>query len=211
MSDNSKVSTTKKHIDDITYYYQLHSRIYDATRWSFLFGRSELIKQIPSLPTSPRILEVGCGTGKNIIQLNQRFPDAQITGVDVSPHMLQKARQKNAGASINFKKMRYGPGSLNEETYDLILLSYSMTMMGIEYSKLISELKNNLNRDGYLAVVDFHTSPFSWFKTWMEINHVDFSGDLYPRLENNFDSKRISFNRAYLGLWNYFQFIGTKN
>ena len=211
MNNKTTLSTAEKHRHNISQYYRIHSYIYDATRWSFLFGRTALVKHIPALPPNPQILEVGCGTGKNIIQLKQRFPDAQITGVDLSPHMLKKARKKITDSSTTFKKMHYSLDNLNKKNYDLILFSYSLTMMGIEYSQIITRIKNDISPNGYLAIVDFHTSPFSWFKNWMEINHVDFSGNLYPRLENNFKSKQISFHRAYLGLWNYFQFIATKN
>lgn len=209
MSNASKTFATEEYAKNVAEYYRFHSQIYDATRWSFLFGRSSLIGQIPVLPTNPRILEVGCGTGKNLIKLKQRFPHAQIAGIDVSPHMLEKAQKKITDYSIILKKMRYG--NLNEEPYDLILLSYSLTMMGLEYPKIITRLKNDLSTTGYLAVVDFHASPFSWFRKWMEMNHVDFTGDLYPHLESNFSSIQTRFHNAYFGLWNYFLFIGTKN
>ena len=55
-------------------YYQFHSRIYDATRWSFLFGREEVLLRAASVTTPKRILEVGCGTGRNLPGLRRRFP-----------------------------------------------------------------------------------------------------------------------------------------
>ncbi|MDZ7659194.1 hypothetical protein [Fodinibius sp.] len=84
-------------------------------------------------------------------------------------------------------------------------------MMAAGYPQIITRLKNDLRANGYLAVVDFYTSPFSWFRKWMGMNHVDFTGDLYPFLEKNFKSIQTNFQNAYLGLWNYFQFIGTPN
>ncbi|WP_445665999.1 class I SAM-dependent methyltransferase [Fodinibius sp. AD559] len=211
MSNISEISVAEKHTKNVTKYYRFHSRIYDATRWSFLFGRTALIEQIPALPVNPRILEVGCGTGKNLIHLKQRFPDAQITGVDLSPDMLEKARENIADSSITLKRMRYGSANLNKKPYDLILLSYSLTMMRAKYPQILKQLKNDLNANGFLAVVDFHTSPFSWFRKWMEINHVDFSGDLYPHLKENFTSIQTNFHNAYLGLWDYFLFVGKQN
>lgn len=75
-------------------YYQLHSRIYDATRWSFLFGRTAILDDIDAAGAPGRILEVGCGTGKNLVALAHRFPLASITGVDLSETMLEVARRK---------------------------------------------------------------------------------------------------------------------
>ncbi len=124
--------------------------------------------------------------------------------------MIGKAQKNITTPSISLKKMRYGSGKLKEETYDLILLSYTLTMMGAEYSHIVSRIKNNLNANGYLAVVDFHTSPFSWFRKWMNVNHVDFSGDWYPLLEENFSLTHAKIQNAYFGLWNYVLLISTK-
>ncbi len=211
MSNTSEIPLTENNARNVAQYYRRHSQIYDATRWSFLFGRTRLIEQIHALPNNPKILEVGCGTGKNLIQLKQKYADASITGVDLSPDMLEKAKNKITDSSIILKRMRYGSGNLNTENYDLILLSYSLTMMGAEYPHIITALKNDLNTDGCLAVVDFHTSPFSWFRKWMEMNHVDFEGSLYSLLGENFTSMHTNIHQAYLGLWNYFLFIGKQN
>lgn len=211
MSNTSEIPLTENQQRNVAQYYRLHAQIYDATRWSFLFGRTGIIEQIPDLPANPHILEVGCGTGKNLIQLKQKYSNASITGADLSPDMLKKAKNKITDSSITLKRMRYGSGNLNTENYDLILLSYSLTMMGAEYRQIITALKNDLNTDGYLAVVDFHTSPFSWFQKWMEMNHVDFEGNLYSALGENFTSIHTNIHQAYLGLWNYFLFVGKQN
>ena len=75
-------------------YYRLHSRIYDVTRWSFLFGRNTLMKIISDLAQPSRILDVGCGTGDNVLRLHQEFPAASLTGLDMSSAMLSVARKK---------------------------------------------------------------------------------------------------------------------
>ena len=48
-------------------YYALHSRIYDATRWTFLFGRESILRRSAKIAAPERILEVGCGTGRNLV------------------------------------------------------------------------------------------------------------------------------------------------
>ncbi|MEZ4622108.1 MAG: class I SAM-dependent methyltransferase [Caldilineaceae bacterium] len=69
----------------LTRYYRFHAKLYDLTRWSFLFGREALIRTLPGCCRATRILEVGCGTGKNLMVLAAAFPAAEITGVDLSP------------------------------------------------------------------------------------------------------------------------------
>lgn len=210
MNNKSELLIRDKHLNRVINYYRFHSHIYDATRWSFLFGRKKLINNIPSLPSDSRILEIGCGTGQNIIRLNERFSEADITGIDLSPDMLIKARKNIPSPSITLKNKHYPTGDTGNQQFDLILLSYSLTMMGKNYQQIITSLKNDLKANGYLAVVDFNHSPFSWFKQWMNVNHVDFSGSLYPLLNQNFKSQKSSLHNAYFGLWDYFLFIGTK-
>ncbi|MGB4876086.1 MAG: class I SAM-dependent methyltransferase, partial [Candidatus Competibacter sp.] len=72
----------------LTRYYRWHAPLYDATRWSFLFGRAALIRGIALHRRPRRILEVGCGTGANLLRLSRWFPDADITGLDLSADML---------------------------------------------------------------------------------------------------------------------------
>ncbi|MEM1357475.1 MAG: methyltransferase domain-containing protein, partial [Bacteroidota bacterium] len=82
--------TIKDH--PLSQYYQFQSRIYDLTRWSFLFGRKHLLASLPFRPTEPlQILEVGCGTGHNLLRLAKKYPEAEITGIDLSTDMLAKA------------------------------------------------------------------------------------------------------------------------
>ena len=76
----------------LTRYYRWHARLYDATRWSFLFGRTALIRAIAADSQPRRILEIGCGTGSNLLYLHRQFPDAAITGLDLSADMLPEFR-----------------------------------------------------------------------------------------------------------------------
>ena len=48
-----------------------------------------------SLPHPSSVLDLGCGTGRLLNRLAQKFPDLQGTGVDLSPQMLKEARETN--------------------------------------------------------------------------------------------------------------------
>lgn len=79
----------------ISQYYVLQSKIYDLTRWSFLFGRNAIIQEIKHhQPDARQILEIGCGTGRNLIRLASAFPEADIKGMDVSLDMLRIAHKR---------------------------------------------------------------------------------------------------------------------
>lgn len=50
-----------------------------------------------SLPQGSAVLDLACGTGDFTVELSERWPYSRITGVDLTPQMLDIARLKLAG------------------------------------------------------------------------------------------------------------------
>ena len=195
-------------------YYRLHAWIYDATRWSFLFNRAGLVRLLGQSVAAPaRILEVGCGTGKNLVLLNQRFPTAHITGLDLSEAMLEKARRKTlsltAGSSALVRSCYDAPVS-EGAPFDLVLFSYALSMFNPGWKAALAAAFQDLRAGGVMAVVDFHDTAFPLFRRWMGVNHVRMDAHLLGRLEEMYEPCIRRIHRAYGGLWRYFMFAGTK-
>jgi len=181
-------------------YYRLHSRIYDATRWTFLFGRTRIIDEIAAVhPAS--ILEVGCGTGRNLVNLARRFPRAAITGVDLSETMLGLARRKLApfGARIRLLHRAYDAPLAASPGFDLVLFSYALSMFNPGFDTAITAAHRDVAPGGHIAVVDFQDTPLPLFARWMGVNHVRMEGHL----------RRL--HPAYGGVWRYLIFVGRKD
>ena len=70
--------------------YRRQRHIYDATRKYYLLGRDGAIAALAPLP-GETVLEIGCGTGRNLISVARRFPSAAVYGLDVSSAMLATA------------------------------------------------------------------------------------------------------------------------
>jgi S-adenosylmethionine-diacylgycerolhomoserine-N-methlytransferase len=191
-------------------YYRLHARIYDATRWSFLFGRTAILDAVATAATPPRILEVGCGTGKNLASLALRFPEASITGVDLSETMLALARGKTArfGERVRLFHRAYDSPLGNEPGFDLVLFSYALSMFNPGYDAAIAAAQRDLVPGGHIAVVDFHDTPLPVFAHWMGVNHVRMDGQLQPPLRAQFTPVADHLHRAYGGVWRYLLFVG---
>ena len=47
-----------------------------------------------------RILDLGCGTGLELDAIFRRFPQMRVTGVDLSPAMLERLREKHGGRAL---------------------------------------------------------------------------------------------------------------
>ncbi len=197
----------------LTRYYRWHARLYDATRWSFLFGRAALVRSIALLPNPPRnILEIGCGTGDNLLRLVRQFPEAAVTGLDLSADMLARARRKleRCQLPVALLQQRYDRPLYPEPVFDLIVFSYCLSMINPGWNQAVDSALRDLRPGGRLAVVDFHDTRFPAFQRWMAVNHVRMDGHLPPCLNARCRPLLQTPGVAYAGLWRYFRFIGQK-
>src|ERR1700688_648640 len=70
--------------------YRRQRHIYDGTRRYYLLGRDQMISGLrPDAGAS--VLEIGCGTGRNLVLGSRLYPSARIFGIDVSTEMLTSA------------------------------------------------------------------------------------------------------------------------
>jgi S-adenosylmethionine-diacylgycerolhomoserine-N-methlytransferase len=197
-------------------YYRLHAHIYDATRWSFLFGRSRLIQLAATAFGAEgrggdlAIVEVGCGTGRNLPALARAFPTARLTGVDLCAPMLHRAKRAAAVAPsrIRLVQAAYDRAVLKEATADLIVFSYALSMFNPGYEAALDAARRHLRPGGMLAVADFRSSAVPWFRSWMRVNHVRLDGHLPPALAARFTVVHEETRPAYGGLWRYFCCLG---
>ncbi|MFN4081156.1 MAG: class I SAM-dependent methyltransferase [Saprospiraceae bacterium] len=195
-------------------FYRWHAHIYDLTRWTFLFGRSALLNMLPIMPGQKTVLvEVGCGTGRNLRRLAKKHPMLYLHGVDMSRDMLDKAHRAISRYTRRafLHGMAYGSAATPPyEAPDIVLFSYSLTMFNPGWEAAIEQAYQELKPGGWIAVVDFHDTPFTVFRRWMGFNHVRMDGHLAPYLKNRFEPAICEVRTAWFGLWRYVKFIGRK-
>jgi ubiquinone/menaquinone biosynthesis C-methylase UbiE len=91
------------------YFSDRSAQVYDLSV-EFLFGGVADVMRRQNIPpivrhvracgmSSPRILDVACGTGRTLCQLASALPTAQLTGVDLSPAYVNVARTSAAAKS----------------------------------------------------------------------------------------------------------------
>jgi len=174
---------------DQTYRYQ--RLIYDVTRKYYLLGRDHLIAGMDVKP-GQRVLEVACGTGRNLALVRRRYPQALVCGLDISEEMLTTARAKLGGsvALAQGDACDFDPQTLfGVETFDHVILSYSLSMIP-DWTGALAEAKRHLSPNGRLHVVDFGDSAGlpGWFQSmlenWLARFHVSPRRDLAAALQN---------------------------
>lgn len=193
-------------------YYQLHAGLYDHTRWAFLFGRTRILEMLAGHHAPGTVLEVGCGTGHNLTRLARHLPQARLTGIDLSPHMLTRAREKLAplGERVRLVEASYDHPLAPHDPFDGVLFSYCLSMINPGWEAALDSARADLSPGGVIAVADFHATPVPAFRRWMGVNHVRMEGHLLPALEARFTPLERRVVPAYGGLWQYLLFLGRR-
>src|SRR5437867_1547019 len=97
------------HMDPETYLDEIRA---DIPRYDEL--QAATIDAIPFTPG--RVLELGIGTGETTRRLLDRYPDAEVTGLDASPEMVFRAREM--GIEVRLARME---DPLPDGPWDLVL------------------------------------------------------------------------------------------
>jgi S-adenosylmethionine-diacylgycerolhomoserine-N-methlytransferase len=161
---------------DATYRHQ--RRIYDLTRRYYLLGRDTLIAELAPQPGA-RILEVACGTGRNLDLIGRRYPNAALYGLDISEEMLLSAAMRvgRRARLVCTDACRFGPETFGVGRFDRIILSYSLSMIP-DWDRALTNAAGHLAPGGELHIVDFHDQAGlpSWFgralRAWLAKFHV---------------------------------------
>jgi S-adenosylmethionine-diacylgycerolhomoserine-N-methlytransferase len=136
--------------------YRGQRHIYDFTRKYYLFGRDTLIAGLGARP-GMRVLEIACGTGRNLAKVAKAWPGVRLFGLDISSEMLKSAR-----AALG-EEARLGEGDacafdpaslLGEPAFERIVLSYSLSMIP-DWQGALAHAAGQLAPGGELHVVDF--------------------------------------------------------
>lgn len=95
-----------------------------------------------------RILDVGCGRGAFLRDLQQRFPQADLTGVDLSAELLSQVPAGVATKQASMLDLPYPDGS-----FDVVLCIEALEH-AIRIERAVSELCRVLKPGGKLIIID---------------------------------------------------------
>jgi len=115
-----------------------------------------------SAPTEASILEIGCGTGTNIIHLAERYPQGRCVGVDISERHISEGHKIASGSACSNVELRCGDirnAALGHGEFDFIICHgvYSWVAPSVRH-ELLSAISSSLSENG-VALVSYNVLP----------------------------------------------------
>ena len=175
--------------------YRRQRHIYDLSRKFYLLGRDEGIARLRPA-SGDKMLEIGCGTGRNLVKLAQAYPEARLFGVDVSREMLATAAESTARAGLASRIVlaqadatAFDPRRLfGCASFERVMISYALSMIP-PWHEALAQALDVVAPSGTLQIVDFGDCaglprPFkAGLGRWLAAFDVSPRGDLAGVLE----------------------------
>jgi len=175
--------------------YRWTRHVYDSTRKFYLLGRDRLLREMVLHP-GDHVLEIGCGTARNLIRLARQRPDIHCYGLDASREMLATAAAKVKFSGFEDRitlrhclaeELDHAKTFGLEAPFDAAFFSYSLSMIPT-WPEAIGAALANLKRGSALYVVDFWDQGGwpRWFRfairRWLDLFHVQHRPELLDYL-----------------------------
>ena len=175
--------------------YRLQRHIYDASRRYYLLGRDRLVAEL-DVPQGGTVLEIGCGTGRNLIHVARRYPHAKLFGFDISEEMLKSAGSAIArsgltgririaqGDALTFDSLR----TFGAASFDRVYISYTLSMIP-QWKAALAHAVSMLVPSGRLNVADFGQCEGlpqmfgSGLAAWLRLFHVTPRKDIHEEAQ----------------------------
>jgi S-adenosylmethionine-diacylgycerolhomoserine-N-methlytransferase len=175
--------------------YRRQRHFYDLTRKYYLLGRDRLVRDLQAQP-GQTVVEIGCGTARNLIRIAERYPGAKLYGLDASREMLRTAEDSIARAKLSGRiALKHGLAEDvtprffgHDEPFDHAIFSYSLSMIP-DWRAALAAAASSVRADGRVHVVDFGDHRTLWpmarrgLRAWLALFHVTPRDELLGALE----------------------------
>jgi ubiquinone/menaquinone biosynthesis C-methylase UbiE len=159
------------------------SSTYDSRRSRAFFGRLHR-RLLPLLMVDPHdsVLDAGCGTGSQVLELAGCYPEAEILGVDFSPGMIDEARSKKPpGSRVRFSVAAVEDLPFDDRRFDLVFSTLSFHHWA-DRQLGVTECARVLKPGGRLVIIDivgdfWYSRMYRLFGRLSQISgHVPYAG-----------------------------------
>lgn len=185
---------------DLTSFYTIlnKNRDYFQKKWGFHTFAFDEMKEASFylLQEATTLLEINCGIGITLLQLQYKYPNLKIDGIEANPH---KADIASHFAHTIFPSLE----AAKNNTYDCILIGTTLEEID-NPQDFIKQLKNYLTKDGYI-IGEIHNMASlkninlllteSWYERLPEQRHYFTIQDIQTLFANE------GYQDAYIFSW----------
>jgi len=139
------------------------------------------IKAVERLPLPEdgkvkRILDLGCGIGRLTSALKERFPEAEVWGIDVGGPMIRYGHMKarDIGVDINYAQRLAEDSKFPDNYFDIVTSLIIHHEIPTENNKkVVAEAYRITRPGGYFYPIDFRTrgdtgAPYGQYRRWWD-------------------------------------------
>lgn len=140
--------------------YRRLAKVYDACTEPFNAGLRHMGLKLAMPRPDQRVLEVGCGTGTNLLHYQQA--GSEVFGIDLSPRMLAQAHRK-LGSRARLHQGDAARLPYPDAVFDLAVAMLTLhEMPRSKRSVVMEEMARVVKSEGQLLLVDFHPGPLQF-------------------------------------------------
>ena len=137
--------------------YSEFAPLYDRIFGKLFYSRIERVIENLDIPVGAKILEIGAGTGTSF----PAYPiHCEVTGVDLAPDMLSRARQKiHENGWRHFKVMEMDALNLKfpDNSFDYVMAFHVVTVVP-DPVRMIAEAKRVCKASGRIVILNHFTT-----------------------------------------------------
>lgn len=147
--------------EDVVQTYRRYAPVYDALFGMVLGpGRVRMAEAVGRLDPDS-VLEVGVGTGLAL----RHYPGrTRITGIDLSPEMLARAREqaeRMPGRDVALHTMDAEQLEFADDSFDCVTVPYVLSVTP-NPDRLVAELRRVCKPDGHIVIVNHFSGSRFW-------------------------------------------------
>ncbi|MBE6720903.1 MAG: methyltransferase domain-containing protein [Ruminococcaceae bacterium] len=144
--------------EEMKTFFNTRAEIYDAQQIKNIDGGEkcyhEIAQYIPDYAKT--LLDLGCGTGLELESIFEKFPEMDVTGIDLADKMLERLAAKYSRYSINLINGSYLTADIGAKKYDAAISVMSFHhFTHSQKLKLYTNIFRSLKSNGVFIECDY--------------------------------------------------------
>lgn len=121
-------------------------------------GEIAALSRVPADGKVARVLDIACGVGQGTIKLKDRFPDAEVTGLDVAAPVLRYAHMRSAelGSDVDYVQGLAEDMPFDSASFDMVVSYIFFHELPVEVTRgVLAEVYRVLRPGGVFSIFEF--------------------------------------------------------